>query len=135
MQIEIKVPQLSESVTEATLLEWRRQPGEAVREGDNLIDVETDKVVLELPAPSSGVLVKIIKQGGEKVGSQEVIALLDTEAQASATPAAPAVAVPAVTLNDWGCDAGPSRQRRTATPSADVRVPAAVSTAPPPPIT
>ncbi len=82
MQIEIKVPQLSESVTEATLLTWHKQAGEAVQEGENLIDVETDKVVLELPAPKSGVLVKIIKQGGEKVGSNEVIAMLDTEAAA-----------------------------------------------------
>ena len=88
MQIEIKVPQLSESVTEATLLEWHKQPGEAVQEGENLIDVETDKVVLELPAPKSGVLVKIIKQGGEQVGSNELIALLDTEA--AAATAAPA---------------------------------------------
>jgi 2-oxoglutarate dehydrogenase E2 component (dihydrolipoamide succinyltransferase) len=94
MQIEIKVPQLSESVTEATLLEWRKQPGEAVKEGENLIDVETDKVVLELPAPKDGVLVKIIKQGGEKVGSNEVIALLDTEAAASAISPAKAEATP-----------------------------------------
>jgi 2-oxoglutarate dehydrogenase E2 component (dihydrolipoamide succinyltransferase) len=83
-QIEIKVPQLSESVTEATLLEWHKQMGEAVREGDNLIDVETDKVVLELPAPKDGVLTKIIKRSGEKVGSGEVIAMLDTAAAATA---------------------------------------------------
>lgn len=81
-QIEIKVPQLSESVTEATLLEWRKQPGEAVSEGENLIDIETDKVVLELPAPKDGMLLKIVKQSGEKVESGEVIALLDTAAQA-----------------------------------------------------
>ncbi len=87
MQIEIKVPQLSESVTEATLLTWHKKTGEAVQEGENLIDVETDKVVLELPAPKSGVLVKIIKQGGEKVGSNELIALLDTEAVAQAAQA------------------------------------------------
>lgn len=84
MQIEIKVPQLSESVTEATLLTWHKQAGEAVQEGENLIDLETDKVVLEVPAPKSGVLVKIIRQGGEKVGSNELIALLDTEAAAKA---------------------------------------------------
>ena len=82
MQIEMKVPQLSESVSEATLLTWHKQAGEAVKEGENLIDVETDKVVLELPAPKDGVLIKIIKQNGEKVGSGEVIALLDTEAVA-----------------------------------------------------
>src|SRR5512142_3411577 len=92
--IEIKVPQLSESVTEATLLTWQKKVGEAVQEGENLIDVETDKVVLELPAPKSGVLVKIIRQDGEKVGSNEVIAMLDTEAvaQAAAAPMQPASA-------------------------------------------
>jgi len=92
MQIEIKVPQLSESVSEATLLTWHKQAGAAVKEGENLIDVETDKVVLELPAPKDGVLVKIIKQGGEKVGSNEVIALLDTEAKPKAQAPAPAAA-------------------------------------------
>ena len=79
MQIEIKVPQLSESVSEATLVSWHKQAGEAVAEGENLIDVETDKVVLELPAIKAGVLTKILKQNGEKVTSNEVIAILDTE--------------------------------------------------------
>lgn len=81
MQIEVKVPQLSESVSEATLVSWHKQPGEAVAEGENLIDIETDKVVLELPAIKSGVLTKIIKQNGDKVTSNEVIALLDTDAK------------------------------------------------------
>jgi 2-oxoglutarate dehydrogenase E2 component (dihydrolipoamide succinyltransferase) len=79
--IEIKVPQFSESVSEATLVTWNKQVGEAVAESENLIDIETDKVVLELPASKSGVLTKIIKGDGEKVTSNEVIALLDTEAQ------------------------------------------------------
>ena len=93
MQIEVKVPQLSESVSEATLVSWHKQVGEAVSEGDNLIDVETDKVVLELPASKSGVLTKILKQNGEKVTSNEVIALLDTEAKPSVSSAAqPSVA-------------------------------------------
>ncbi|MEO6422133.1 MAG: 2-oxoglutarate dehydrogenase complex dihydrolipoyllysine-residue succinyltransferase [Candidatus Nitrotoga sp.] len=78
MQIEVKVPQLAESVTEATLVSWHKQPGEAVDEGENLIDLETDKVVLELPAIKSGILTKILKKNGEKVTSNEVIALLDT---------------------------------------------------------
>ena len=81
--IEIKVPQLSESVTEATLVTWHKQVGEPVAEGENLIDIETDKVVLELPASKRGVVTKILKGDGEKVTSEEVIALLDTEAQAS----------------------------------------------------
>jgi 2-oxoglutarate dehydrogenase E2 component (dihydrolipoamide succinyltransferase) len=89
--IEVKVPQLSESVSEATLLTWHKKVGEAVKEDENLIDVETDKVVLELPAPQSGVLVKIIKGDGEKVGSEELIAQIDTAAVA-AKPAAPQAA-------------------------------------------
>jgi len=81
--IEIKVPQLSESVTEAMLLSWHKREGEAVSEGENLIDIETDKVVLDLPAPSSGVLGKVIKGDGEKVAGGEVIAMLDTEVVAT----------------------------------------------------
>ena len=81
--IEIKVPQLSESVSEATLLVWNKKEGDAVAEGENLIDIETDKVVLELPSFKSGVLTKILKADGEKVSSEEVIALLDTEAKSS----------------------------------------------------
>ena len=60
--IEVKVPQLSESVAEATLLDWHKKEGERVSRDENLIDIETDKVVLELPAPADGVLVRIIKQ-------------------------------------------------------------------------
>lgn len=84
--VDVKVPQLSESVSEATLLSWHKKVGEAVSEGENLIDVETDKVVLELPASKSGVLVKIIKGDGEKVGSEELIAQIDTAATATAVP-------------------------------------------------
>lgn len=83
MTIEIKVPALSESVSEGTLLSWHKQEGEAVFPGENLIDLETDKVVLELPAPQAGVLSKIVKQNGEVVRPGEVLALLDTEARAS----------------------------------------------------
>ena len=88
MQIEVRVPQLSESVAEATLVAWHKQPGEAVTEGENLIDIETDKVVLELPAIKSGVLTKIYKKNGDKVTSNEVIALLDTEAKPEVSKAA-----------------------------------------------
>ena len=90
MLIEVKVPQLSESVSEATLLTWNKKVGDAVSEGENLIDIETDKVVLELPAIKSGVLSKIIKADGAKVGSGEVIAQIDTEAVAAAAPKAKA---------------------------------------------
>jgi 2-oxoglutarate dehydrogenase E2 component (dihydrolipoamide succinyltransferase) len=87
--IEVKVPQLSESVAEATLLDWHKREGESVSRDENLIDIETDKVVLELPAPADGVLVKIIKQARDSVGSGDVIAQIDTEAKAAAG-AAPA---------------------------------------------
>jgi len=97
MLIDVKVPQLSESVTEATLLTWNKKVGEAVSEGENLIDIETDKVVLELPAIKSGVLSKIIKTDGAKVGSGEVIAQIDTEAAAAAAPRARAETISAAT--------------------------------------
>jgi 2-oxoglutarate dehydrogenase E2 component (dihydrolipoamide succinyltransferase) len=86
--VEVKVPQLSESVSEATLITWHKKVGDAVSEGENLIDVETDKVVLELPASKSGVLSKILKADGEKVSSEELIALIDTSASAIVAPAA-----------------------------------------------
>jgi 2-oxoglutarate dehydrogenase E2 component (dihydrolipoamide succinyltransferase) len=91
--IEIKVPQLSESVSEATLLTWHKKVGEAVNEGENLIDIETDKVVLELPASKSGVLSKIIKGDGEKVASNELIAQIDTSGKASQAAATVSQAV------------------------------------------
>ena len=93
MIIEVKVPQLSESVAEATLSTWHIKEGDAVARDQNLIDIETDKVVLELPAPDSGVIVKIIKANGESVASGEVIAHIDTEAKGAV--AAPAAAAPA----------------------------------------
>ena len=95
MLIEVKVPQLSESVSEATLVTWHKKEGEAVSRDENLIDIETDKVVLETPAPADGVLVKIIKQGGDTVTSGELIAQIDTEAKAAAGAAAPAAAAAA----------------------------------------
>lgn len=90
--IEVKVPQLSESVAEATLLSWHKKVGEAVSRDENLVDVETDKVVLELPAPGAGVITQIIKGDGSTVVAGEVIAMLDTEASAGAS--APAAAAP-----------------------------------------
>jgi 2-oxoglutarate dehydrogenase E2 component (dihydrolipoamide succinyltransferase) len=92
MLVDVKVPQLSESVAEATLLSWHKKEGEPVRRDENLVDIETDKVVLELPAPSDGVLVKVAKGDGSTVVAGEVIATLDTEAKGAAA-AAPAPAV------------------------------------------
>ena len=85
-QIEVKVPQLSESVAEATLLSWHKKVGEAVSRDENMIDIETDKVVLELPAPSAGVITQLIKADGATVVSGEVIAIIDTEASAQVSP-------------------------------------------------
>ena len=90
MLIEVKVPQLSESVAEATLLSWHKKQGELVKRDENLIDIETDKVVLELPAPDSGVLSKVIKGDGSTVVSDEVIATIDTDGKAVASTAAAA---------------------------------------------
>ncbi|WP_028456108.1 2-oxoglutarate dehydrogenase complex dihydrolipoyllysine-residue succinyltransferase [Chitinilyticum litopenaei] len=93
MIVEVKVPQLPESVSEATLISWKKKAGEAVARDENLIDIETDKVVLEIPAPQAGVLVEIIVADGATVTSQQVIAKIDTAATAAAS--APAAAAPA----------------------------------------
>jgi 2-oxoglutarate dehydrogenase E2 component (dihydrolipoamide succinyltransferase) len=93
--VEVKVPQLSESVAEATLLQWKKKPGEAVKIDEILIEVETDKVVLEVPAPAAGVMGEIIKADGGTVVSGEVIAKIDTEGKAGAAPAQAAPASPA----------------------------------------
>ena len=107
MLIEVKVPQLSESVSEATLVSWHKKEGDAVSRDENLIDIETDKVVLETPAPADGVLVKLVKNAGDSVTSGEVIATIDTEAKAAAgapaaaaaPAAAPAAAAPAAAVS------------------------------------
>jgi len=95
--VEVKVPQLSESVAEATLLQWKKQPGEAVALDEILIEIETDKVVLEVPAPAGGVLAEQVAATGATVVGDQLIARIDTEARAgamaqSATPGAPAAA-------------------------------------------
>ncbi len=93
--VEVKVPQLSESVAEATLLQWKKKPGDAIVGDEILIEIETDKVVLEVPAPSGGALGQIIKGDGATVVSGEVIATIDTEGKgAAAAVASPAPAVP-----------------------------------------
>ena len=96
MLIEVKVPQLSESVAEATLVSWHKRAGDSVARDENLIDIETDKVVLELPAPAAGVITKIVKEDGATVVSGEVIALIDTAAaKDSSAPSSHVVAVAA----------------------------------------
>jgi 2-oxoglutarate dehydrogenase E2 component (dihydrolipoamide succinyltransferase) len=108
---EVKVPQLSESVTEATLLKWRKKPGEAVAQDEILIEIETDKVVLEVPAPSAGVLMEILQPDGATVVAEQLIAKLDSTAT-------PSVAPP------------PSTSEAKSAPPASKAAPAAVSAAP-----
>lgn len=114
MLVDVKVPVLSESVAEATLLSWHKKEGEQVDRDQNLIDVETDKVVLELPAPATGVLTKIIKGDGATVAGGETIATIDTEAAPAEAEvaSAEAEAVPA------GGEAAPADTKATAAPTA-----------------
>lgn len=119
--VEVKVPQLSESVAEATLLQWKKKPGEAVAIDEILIEIETDKVVLEVPAPSAGVLTELVVGDGGTVTSDQVIARIDTEASvgqaAAAAPAAPAAAPAAPAASAAAAAAGGSK--------SDVAMPAA----------
>ena len=113
--VDVKVPQLSESVAEATMLQWKKKPGEAVAVDEILIEIETDKVVLEVPAPAGGVLAEIIEQDGATVTAEQLIARIDTEGVAgaapaaaapAAAPAAPAAAAPAAPAAAGGSMAG-----------------------------
>ena len=115
--IDVKVPQLSESVAEATLVSWHKKEGEAVSRDENLIDIETDKVVLELPAPDGGVIVKLIKGNGDTVVSGEVIAQIDTSATASA-PAPAAAAAPTAAPAPAAAPAAAAAPAGTASPAA-----------------
>lgn len=125
MIIDVKVPMLSESVSEGTLLEWKKKVGEAVARDEILIDIETDKVVLEVPSPQAGVLVEIVAQDGETVVADQVLARIDTAATVAAeapaaapTEAAPA-AVPAAAQNNA---AMPAAAKLAAETSVDVNV-------------
>ena len=91
MTIQVKVPVFAESVAEANLLSWHKKEGDFVKRGDNLIDIETDKVTLEVAAPNNGVLVEILKQNGEDVESDEIIAIIDTDKKSSVEETTPVV--------------------------------------------
>jgi pyruvate/2-oxoglutarate dehydrogenase complex dihydrolipoamide acyltransferase (E2) component len=105
--VEVKVPQLSESVAEATLLKWKKKPGEAVAMDEILIEIETDKVVMEVPAPAAGVLAELLVADGGTVTAEQLIARIDTEAVAGAkAPAAPAAAPVAALAATGGAMAG-----------------------------
>lgn len=95
MLVEVKVPVLAESVADATLMEWQKQPGERVRRGDRLIDLETDKVTLEVAAPEDGVLKEVRKKAGESATSNEILAVIDTDAAATAGAPAAGASAPA----------------------------------------
>jgi len=119
--VDVKVPQLSESVAEATLLQWKKKPGESVAQDEILIEIETDKVVLEVPAPSAGVLSEILVADGGTVVADQPIAKIDTEGKASAAAAAPApaaaAAAPAAATTSAPASAGGSK--------SDIAMPAA----------
>ncbi len=113
---DVVVPQLSESVSEATLLTWKKKPGEMVQADEILIEVETDKVVLEVPAPASGVFAEIVKADGSLVASGEVIARIDTAATAAAAPAA--AAPPAAVVAPAAAPAAKASAGAIASPAA-----------------
>ena len=115
--VDVKVPQLSESVAEATLLQWKKKPGEAVAMDEILIEIETDKVVLEVPAPAAGVLSELVEADGATVAADQVIARIDTEAKAGAAAPAAAPAAPAAP--------GPAAPPAAAAAKSDVLMPAA----------
>ena len=102
MTVDVKVPVLAESIPDATLLDWRKQPGDAVEKDEILIELETDKVVLEVPAPAAGVLAEVLKRTGETVLSQEVLARIDNGAGAGAGPASLAADAGSVAAADAG---------------------------------
>ena len=122
-QIEVKVPQLSESVAEATMLSWHKKVGEPVARDENMIDIETDKVVLELPAPAAGVIIQIIKGDGTTVVAGEVIAIIDTEASAMVSPI-PISSVATPNAPTAGTEA-PAASAAPAATRGDVAMPAA----------
>ncbi|MGC7402545.1 2-oxoglutarate dehydrogenase complex dihydrolipoyllysine-residue succinyltransferase [Pandoraea pneumonica] len=112
--VEVKVPQFSESVSEGTLLDWKKKVGEAFAQDETIIEVETDKVVLEVPAPAAGVLIEVSANAGDTVTSEQIIAKIDTEAKAGAAApvaakpaeAAPAAAAPAAAAATGGASGG-----------------------------
>ncbi|WP_043903075.1 2-oxoglutarate dehydrogenase complex dihydrolipoyllysine-residue succinyltransferase [Kingella kingae] len=121
MIIEVKVPVFAESITEGTLIEWRKQVGESVARDEILVDIETDKVVLDVPAPQAGVLVEILVQNGETVGTEQLLAKIDTEAAASANaPAAAPQEQPAPASNAQAGIALPAAAKLAAETGVDV---------------
>ncbi|WP_322036961.1 2-oxoglutarate dehydrogenase complex dihydrolipoyllysine-residue succinyltransferase [Burkholderia cepacia] len=123
--VEVKVPQLSESVSEATMLQWKKKPGEAVAQDEILIELETDKVVLEVPAPAAGVLAQVLQNDGDTVVADQLIATIDTEAKAGAAEAAAGAAE--VKPAAAPAAAAPAAQPATATASSSATASPAAS--------
>ncbi|MFY9439276.1 MAG: 2-oxoglutarate dehydrogenase complex dihydrolipoyllysine-residue succinyltransferase [Burkholderiaceae bacterium] len=126
--VEVKVPQLSESVAEATLMTWKKKPGDAVAMDEILIEVETDKVVLEVPAPAAGVMAELVEADGATVASEQVIARIDTDGVGTAAaPAAPALAAsaPAAAAAPASASASAPASSAASTSKAGVASPAA----------
>ena len=121
--VEVKVPQLSESVAEATLLQWKKKPGDAIAIDEILIEVETDKVVLEVPAPAAGVLLEIVQADGATVIAEQLIARIDTAAKAGA--AAPAASPAASPATPAAAPAAVAAAATASTSKAGVAMPAA----------
>jgi 2-oxoglutarate dehydrogenase E2 component (dihydrolipoamide succinyltransferase) len=119
--VEVKVPQLSESVAEATLLQWKKKPGDAVAIDEILIEIETDKVVLEVPAPAAGVMAQIVKNDGDSCVADEVIARIDTEGTAAVSP----IQVTQVVASAAPVPAAPAAAAATGGAKSDVAMPAA----------
>jgi 2-oxoglutarate dehydrogenase E2 component (dihydrolipoamide succinyltransferase) len=119
MSIEVKVPQLPESVQDATLVNWHKKPGDSVNRDENLVDIETDKVVLEVPAPVSGVLKEIRVKDGTTVGAGQVLAILEEGAGAAAAPASKTAAVPAAA----SAPAPAAAPAQTSAPTGDADMP------------
>jgi len=115
---EVKVPQLSESVAEATMLQWKKKVGDAVAQDEILIEIETDKVVLEVPAPSAGVLTEIVVADGGTVVAEQLIAKIDSTAVAAAAPAAAVAPAPAAATAAAPAAAAPAAKSGAAAPSA-----------------
>ena len=123
--IEVKVPQLSESVSEATLLQWKKKPGQAVEMDEILVEIETDKVVLEVPAPAAGVLAQVIKNDGDSCIAEEVIAKIDTEGQEAVSGAMQIRSVPDAQPAPGQTPGVPTQVAALAETKSEVAMPAA----------
>jgi 2-oxoglutarate dehydrogenase E2 component (dihydrolipoamide succinyltransferase) len=117
--VDVKVPQLSESVAEATLLQWKKRPGESVAADEIIIEIETDKVVLEVPAPAAGVIAQLVRNDGDTVASDEVIARIDTEGATAVSP------LPVKAIAATEVPAAPAAAAATGGAKGDVAMPAA----------